>query len=128
MTDKIKINLLTEKIKERTSKRFEEEFKKFVEAVSSNEIGRLLQIRINDKESQNLVNCSGVTGGVFFNSRFENLTEFGKHNSNILEIREKLLEIYEKAETDKLLLDLKVLNDYIAGGNEFPESQDDLPY
>jgi hypothetical protein len=108
-----KINVLQERIEERSAEKFNKDFMSLIRIINENPIGKKLKIKINEKESFSLINYYGTTGGTFFNSRYEDITKYGNDLTNIEEIKNELIEKYIKEETDSILGKIEVLADFL---------------
>lgn len=93
---------LEKRIEERAEARYKKDLEEFVKTVAKNPIGTRLTIVAEDGVRLPLVNGGGgTTGGTFFNNSGQ--TKTADKVTNILHVKESLLELYKKEETEIFL-------------------------
>jgi hypothetical protein len=90
--------LLEKRIEERAEKRFKDDLRILINDIQKNPIGKSLTILINGKPVE--LADSGINFGLINNNSTK-----GNYvlNTNLKEIKEKLVDEYKKEETDSIL-------------------------
>ena len=90
--------MLEKRIEERAEKRFTDDLRSLINDIQKNPIGKSLTILINGKPVE--LADSGINFGLINNNSTK-----GKYvlNTNLKEIKEKLVDEYKKEETDSIL-------------------------
>jgi len=109
---------LQQKIEERAKKRVDNEYKKFVNFMQSNELCKLLKF----KEGETLVPfCGHYYSKPLFETGIQNKMENADNYTNFNEAKKQLFELFVKEETNELLRKIDSLSDY------FEEQSQQLP-
>ena len=90
--------MLEKRIEERAEKRFTDDLRSLINDIQKNPIGKSLNILINDNPVE--LADSGINFGIINNNSTKGNYV---HNTNLIEIKEKLVDVYIKEETDSIL-------------------------
>ena len=90
--------MLEKRIEERAEKRFTDDLRSLINDIQKNPIGKSLTILINGKPVE--LADSGINFGLINNNSTKGNYV---HNTNLIEIKEKLVDVYIKEETDSIL-------------------------
>ena len=90
--------MLEKRIEERAEKRFKDDLRSLINDIQKNPIGKSLTILINGKPVE--LADSGINFGLINNNSTKGNYV---HNTNLIEIKEKLVDVYIKEETDSIL-------------------------
>ena len=90
--------MLEKRIEERAEKRFKDDLRSLINDIQKNPIGKSLTILINDNPVE--LADSGINFGIINNNSTKGNYV---HNTNLIEIKEKLVDVYIKEETDSIL-------------------------
>lgn len=105
----MKIETLQQKIEERAKRKVNDEYRKFVEFIGSNELCQLLKF----KKGATLVPFLGhYSSNPLFETGIENEMKDADNYTNFNEAREKLFELFVAKETKELLQKIDSLSDY----------------
>ena len=105
----MKKETLQQKIEERAKRRANDEYRKFVEFMLSNELCKLLKF----KKGEKLVPfCGHYNLKPLFETGIENKMEDADNYTNFNEARKLVFELFVEKETDELLQKIDSLSDY----------------
>ena len=100
---------LQQKIEERAKRKANDEYRKFVDFMQSNELCKLLKF----KKGENLVPfCGYYNLKPLFETGIENKMEDADNYMNFNEARKQLFELFVAKETNELLQKIDSLSDY----------------
>ena len=100
---------LQQKIEERAKRKANDEYRKFVDFMQSNELCKLLKF----KKGEKLVPfCDHYSLKPLFETGIENKMEDADNYTNFNEARKELLELFVEKETNELLQKIDSLSDY----------------
>ena len=109
---------LQQKIEERAKRKANDEYRKFVDFMQSNELCKLLKF----KKGEKLVPfCDHYTSKPLFETGIENKMEDADNYTNFNDARKQLFELFVAKETNELLQKIDSLSDY------FGEQSQHLP-
>ena len=101
--------ILQQKIEERAKRKANEEYRKFVEFMQSNELCKLLKF----KKGLDLVPfCGHYSTDPLFETGIENKMEETDMYTNFNDARKQLFELFVAKETNELLEKIDILSDY----------------
>lgn len=104
-------NILQEKINRRAEQRFQNDLIDFFKLLGKSPIGRSIGVSI-DGEIKSLYGGNGYSPtGLFQGDR---VSPYMKENTNIVDVRDKLLLMYIEEETEKIFSQLDILSQFIA--------------